>query len=104
MVNKPKYYKAWQAMTQAYELILDSDYVNKFYAYNALNFYFNDEEDVKSFVLTNLYADDKTKVYSDPEYGLSTITGLTRWSAAAVSTTKTALYNEAKALQTYWAS
>lgn len=58
MVNKPKFFKSWQAMTQAYELMLNSNYINRFYAYNVYYYYFSDAADVKKYVLVNLSAED----------------------------------------------
>ena len=84
--------------------MLNSNYINRFYAYNALEYYFSSQDDVFNYVLTNLSDDDKLKVYSDPDYGLSTIDGLARWSDAAIANTKTAMSAQATALQTYWAS
>ena len=42
MKSKPKFYKAWQAMVQANEVMLNSGYLDRLYAYNALEFFFND--------------------------------------------------------------
>ncbi len=32
MINKPKWFQAWQSMAQAYDLIGQSDYLNYLYA------------------------------------------------------------------------
>ena len=42
MKSKPKFYKAWQAMVQANEVMQNSGYLDRLYAYNALEFFFND--------------------------------------------------------------
>ena len=42
MKDKPKFYQAWQALMQSYDLMMHSDYINRLYAYNALEFFFND--------------------------------------------------------------
>ena len=39
--------------------MLNSDYINRFYAYNALNYYFNDEDEVVKYVLPNLSEQDQ---------------------------------------------
>ena len=54
MVNKPKYFKAWQAMTQAYELMLNSNYMERLYAYNSLEYFFNNFSDVQTYVLAGM--------------------------------------------------
>lgn len=54
--------------------------MSQFYAYNALNFYFNDQESVNAAVLYYLSAESTTQantVYTDPNYGLGNIKGLT---------------------------
>jgi len=43
-------------MTQAYEVLLNSDYVERLYAYNALSYFFNDFAAVQSFVIPTLSA------------------------------------------------
>jgi hypothetical protein len=41
MVNKPTYFKAWQAVTLAYKVIEGSNFINVMYGYNCLGFFFN---------------------------------------------------------------
>ena len=85
MVNKPKFFKAWQAMTQVYEFMLQSDYVNRIYAYNALQFFFKDEDQVKQYVMPNLDTASQETLYTDEQYGLGTSKGLAAWSAVAMA-------------------
>ena len=54
MVNKPKFYQAWQALAQAFNVMEDSNYIARLYAYNALEYFFNDEENVKKYVIPSL--------------------------------------------------
>lgn len=42
MVNKPQFFKAWQAIVQAYELILNSDFTYRLEAMNAYYYFFED--------------------------------------------------------------
>jgi len=83
MQGKPEYYQAWQAMTQAYELMATSDFVNRQYAYNGLNYFFNDYASVQTYVLPDLTELQQSTVYNDPNYGMSTITGLSKWMGAS---------------------
>lgn len=46
-------------------------------------FFFNDEDKVKTYVLFKLLPEDQDKVYNDPDWGMSTITGLAKWAAAS---------------------
>ncbi len=79
MANKPKFFKAWQAMTQAYELMLNSDYVFRVYAYNALEYFFNDFADVQTYVLPGLTEQQQSIIYNDPKFGMNSVTGLSKW-------------------------
>jgi len=88
MINKPKYYQAWQALVQAYELMLNSDYLNRLEAYNAKYYFFDNFADVQTYVLPTLTADDQDTIYNDPDFGMSSITGLSKWTAAAAEGTK----------------
>ena len=87
MVNKPKFFKAWQAMTQAYNVMLDSNYIARLYAYNALEYFFNNEDDVKEFVIPTLTPEDQEKVYTDTNYGMNSLDGLTQWMSTQDETT-----------------
>jgi len=89
MTNKPQYFKAWQAMAQAYEVIINSDYVERLYAYNALSYFFNDYADVQAYVLPTLTPADQNTVYTDPNYGMNSVTGLSKWCKAADVTSGT---------------
>jgi len=86
MVNKPKFFKAWQAMTQVYEIMLQSNYINSIYGYNALEYFFKNEDDVKQYVMPNLDKDSQTALYTDEVYGLGNNAGLTAWSELALAT------------------
>lgn len=83
MSNKPESYQAWQAITQAYELMANSNFVNRQYAYNGLNYFFNDYASVQTYVLNGLTELQQSTVYNDPNYGMSTITGLSKWMGAS---------------------
>ena len=83
MVEKPKYFKAWQALVQAYELMLNSDFTYRLEAMNAYYYFFEDYSLVQNFVLPTLLSEDQMTVYNDAEYGMSTIEGLSKWCQAA---------------------
>ena len=40
MYTKPQFFKAWQALTQAYELMLHSDFTHRLEAMNAYYYFF----------------------------------------------------------------
>ena len=79
MVNKPKFFQAWQALTQAYNVMADSNYIARLYAYNALDYFFSNEDDVKAFVIPTLTPEDQNLVYTDPNYGMNSLNGLAKW-------------------------
>lgn len=82
MSTKPRYFVAWQAMVQAYELMIQSDFINRLYAYNGLEYFFNDYDSVRQFVLPGFTDEAAQTIYDDPNYGMNSITGLTKWMTA----------------------
>ena len=58
MVNKPQYFKSWQALNQAFNTIYSSNFLDQFYGYNALNFFFNNQDAVNQYVLNGIKEED----------------------------------------------
>ena len=83
MVNKPQFFKAWQAIVQAYELMLNSEFTYRLEAMNAYYYFFDDYALVQNFVLPTLLPDDQTTVYNDKDFGMNSIEGLSKWAQAA---------------------
>lgn len=84
--------------------MLNSDYVNRLYAWNVLNFYFKDEASVNKNVLTTLSATDQHTVYTDKNYGLNNLKGLAVWCAAGVGISGWETSAPAKEAQAYFES
>lgn len=84
MSNKPQYWKAWQALNLANNLMLNSDMTNRVFAYNALEYFFNSFEDVQQYVLFGgLTTEQQNTIYNDELFGLGNVEGLRVWAAAA---------------------
>jgi preprotein translocase subunit YajC len=83
MTTKPRFQLAWEAINQATTILFDADILNRFYAYNANLYMFQDYELVQEFVLIGLTADDQMTVYTEPNFGMNTVKGLTWWVSAA---------------------
>lgn len=73
MVNKPRYFQAWQALNTAYNVLAESNFVTRLYAYNVLEFFFTDYADVQTFVLPGFDETVQSIIYKDPNYGLNSI-------------------------------
>ena len=63
MVNQPRYWLAWQALTIISDLMFTSSMV--YYAYNAYNYIFYDYPMVQQGVLADLSTTDQNTVYTD---------------------------------------
>lgn len=57
MQEKPKFMQAWEAINEASELLFTATMLNRFYAYNALYYIFDDYTQVQDYVLYGLSAD-----------------------------------------------
>jgi len=77
--HKPKYWLAWQALTQVSNLMFTSNMLSRFYAYNAYEYLFNDQTLVNQGVLASLSAADQTAVYTNEKFGMNTVEKLTFW-------------------------
>lgn len=82
--HKPTWWTAWQALTQASNLMLTSDFLTRFYAYNAFFYVFNDQSMVDAGVLASLSPADRATVYSDPFVGMDSVSKLAFWVAANI--------------------
>jgi hypothetical protein len=90
---------------QAYELMLNSDYLNRLEAYNALYYFFNDEASVQTFVLPTLLPEDQTTIYTDPDFGMNSVNGLSKWTSAAGTNWRSPTTTDAyKAIVAYFAT
>ena len=56
MTHKPRYWLAWQALTQVSNLMFTNNMIYRFYAYNAYFYMFNDRELVNEAVLAGVNA------------------------------------------------
>lgn len=83
MTHKPQYWKAWQALVLAYNQMINSDMLNRLYAYNAYAYYFNVEQNVQDMLSAQLTASQISTLYNDPDFGLGNFKGLTVWVTAA---------------------
>jgi len=63
--------------------MLNSDYISRLEAYNAKFYFFENYADVQTFVLPTLTPADQSTVYNDVNFGMSSITGLSKWTSAA---------------------
>lgn len=77
MCNKPRYFQAWQALTTAYNVVSESNFLTRFYAYNVLEFFFTSYSEVQTYVLPSFDEAAQSIIYNDPKYGLNSIQGLT---------------------------
>jgi len=84
--------------------MLNSNYINRLEAYNAYYYFFNNYADVQKYVLTKLIPEEQETVYNDPNFGMGTITGLTKWiDACAESFVDPAGTESGKAIVAYFA-
>ena len=82
--HKPTWWTAWQALTQAVNLATTSNFLTRFYAYNAFFYVFYDKVLVKEGVLAGLSPTDQDIVYLDTFVGMDTTSKLTYWVAANI--------------------
>ena len=68
--------QAWTALTESTTALFNSNLLNRFYAYNALYYMFNDQALVNNYVLRGLDTDLQNTLYTNSEFGLSTVKGL----------------------------
>jgi len=54
MQTRPRFILAWQALAKISNYFYTENYLNKFYAYNALEYFFNDYAAVQNYVLRGL--------------------------------------------------
>lgn len=100
-VHKPKYWFAWQALTQASNLMFTSGLLTRYYAYNAYYYIFNTPSLVYTGVLAGLSPADQVTVYTDPKCGMDNPLKLTFWIAANLNGPTSSSYTD---LQTYFAT
>jgi hypothetical protein len=84
MTHRPTWYTSWQALTQAVNLVTTSNFLTRFYAYNGFYFVFNDLALTREGVLAGLDTATQNIVYSDPFYGMDSVSKLTYWFAANI--------------------
>jgi len=84
MTHRPTWYTSWQALTQAVNLVTTSNFLTRFYAYNGFYFVFNDLDLTREGVLAGLDPTTQNIVYSDPFYGMDSVSKLTYWFAANI--------------------
>jgi len=101
MTHKPRYWLAWQALTQVSNLMWTSNLLNRYYAYNAETFLFNDFTLVSQGVLAGLPSDQQATVYYDPLFGMNDANKLNFWVAVTIAGPTSAEY---KALKDYYTS
>jgi hypothetical protein len=82
MTNKPKYWLAWQALSQATFIINDSNVMERYYAYNALEFVFDDFDQVAAGVLYGMDAATQNTIYIDQNFGMNAVHNLAVWVQA----------------------
>lgn len=86
-------------------MMLNSNYVNRLEAYNAYYYFFNNYADVQKFVLAKLIQEEQFTVYNDKNFGMGTITGLTKWIDACAESYEDPAGTEAgKAIVAYFAT
>ena len=83
MTHKPRYWLAWQALTQVSNLMFTNNMIYRFYAYNAYYYMFNDQTLVNQGVLAAFPAASQTLIYQDPNYGMDSVTKLANWFIAS---------------------
>lgn len=83
MTSMPRFQLAWEAINQATTILFDADILNRFYAYNAQQYLTADYTLVQNFVLIDQSAAYQSVIYNDPNFGMSTVKGLTWWVSAA---------------------
>ena len=82
MVNRPRYWLAWQALTIISDLMFTSNMEFRFYSYNAFNYIFYDYPLIQAGVLANFSTADQVIVYYDSQYGMDTVQKLIYWVGA----------------------
>lgn len=80
--HKPTWWMAWQALTQVSDLMFTSNLLDRYYAYNAFVYMFNDADLVYAGVLASLIPAQQVLVYTDPILGLNEVGKLSVWVLA----------------------
>lgn len=80
--HKPTWWLAWQALMQVSDLMFTSNLLDRYYAYNAYVYMFNDPDLVYAGVLASLPAAQQEQVYTDPILGLNEVGKLSIWVLA----------------------
>ena len=85
--------------------MLNSDFMYRLEALNAYYYFFQDFSQVQTYVLPSLLPEDQETVYNDENWGMSTVTGLSKWAAAAGDNWRSPSSSDAyKAIVAYFAT
>ena len=81
--SRPDFFKSWQAMALASSTMLESDMLSNMYSYQAFEYFFTSEVNVRLGVLREFSPEQADMIYGDSKYGLNSVDTIMIWVIAA---------------------